>query len=213
MVSTFAGSIFGDVDGMGTAAQLTYPRALTSDQLGNLYVTESASGVHKIRKITPNGMVSTLAGSTEGDADGVGSVAHFEDPRGITVDNQGNLYVADNGNDRIRKITPSGMVSTFAGSSYGDTDGMGTAAQFNQPTGITIDNYGNLYVADNNNEKIRKIVPSGMVITIAGSTRGYTDGTGVNAQFYKPYSIIVDSQANLFVSDSENHKIRKITQE
>jgi len=210
VVSTLAGSgASGFADGTGTAAQFHTPAAVAVDAQGNVYVADL--GNHKIRKITPSGVVSTFAGSTVGFADGTGASAQFNSPEGIAVDTQGNLYISDNGNYKIRKITPSGVVSTLAGSTVGFADGIGTAAQFDFPTGITVDAQGNVYVSDSNNNKIRKITPSGVVSTFAGSTAGFANGTGTSAKFSSPYGLTMDAQGNLYVGDGTNYKIRKIT--
>ena len=156
--------------------------------------------------------VSTFAGSSWGYADGQGTAAQLSSPNGLTIDSVGNFYVADTFNNRIRKITPSGLVSTFAGSSAGFLDGQGTAAQFYRPSGVAIDSSGNLYVADTFNNRIRKITSSGLVSTFAGSgTAAYLDGQGTAAQFYRPSGVAVDSGDNVYVADRVNHKIRKIT--
>ncbi|MDA8931583.1 thrombospondin type 3 repeat-containing protein, partial [Flavobacteriaceae bacterium] len=210
-VSTFAGSTQGFADGTGTDAQFNHPTVPVLDAFGNIYVPEFYNS--KIRKITPEGVVTTFAGSTGGFADGTGTDAKFATPVGITIDTSGNLYVADKGNHKIRKITPEGVVTTFVGSTSGFADGTGTDAQFNEPYGITIDTSGNLYVADMGNNKIRKITPEGVVTTFAGSTLGYLDGTGTDAQFNNPFDITIDVSGNLYVTDRYNHKIRKITPE
>ncbi|TYB79952.1 hypothetical protein ES674_08525 [Bizionia myxarmorum] len=207
-VSTFAGSTNGFADGTGIDAQFDSPRGITIDNAGNFYIADTEN--HKIRKINPNGTVSTIAGSIEGDADGTGTNAQFNAPEGIAIDSQGNLYIADRDNNKIRKITPNGAVTTLAGNTAGYADGTGADAQFYGPTGITVDNQDNLYVADNRNNKIRKVTQNGMVSTVAGSNPGDTDGTGTNAQFYGPQEITADSQGNLYIADSGNHKIRKI---
>jgi hypothetical protein len=212
-VTTFAGlGLAGSTDGTGTAARFNGPRGLAFDGSGNLFVADTNN--HKIRKITPAGVVSTFAGSgSQGNTDGTGTAASFRFPRGIAIDSSDNLYVVDVGNHTVRKITPAGVVTTFAGSgSSGSTDGTGTAASFNAPNEITIDSSGNLFVADTNNNKIRKITPAGVVTTVAGSSAaGYTDATGTAARFYRPFGITIDSSGNLFVADYNNHKIRKIT--
>ncbi|MFZ4106164.1 T9SS type A sorting domain-containing protein [Flavobacterium sp.] len=140
--------------------------------------------------------VSTLAGSTQGFADGTGTAAKFYSPYGVAVDGLGNIYVADRLNHKIRKITPSGVVTTFAGSTQGDADGTGTSAQFNSPYAIESDNSGNLYVADSNNSKIRKITPSGVVTTFA---------TGI----IFPLGVAVDVSGNVYVT-SNGSQIMKI---
>lgn len=210
IVTTLAGSgLSGFADGAGTEAEFNWPIGITVDVSNNVYVTEI--GNNRIRKITPAGVVSTLAGSTRGYEDGSGANAKFSEPRGITVDLQGTIYVADFGNDKIRKITPTGVVTTLAGSIRGFADGTGTTAQFNLPYGITVDSNGIIYVADMDNDRIRRVTPTGVVTTIAGSSRGYVDGNGVNAKFSQPRGITIDSLGNIFISDTSNQRIRKIT--
>ncbi|VDB00779.1 hypothetical protein S1OALGB6SA_1869, partial [Olavius algarvensis spirochete endosymbiont] len=154
------------------------------DSSGNVYVADTYN--HRIRKITPKGVVSTLAGSGRGGrgfADGTGTDAQFFFPSNVAVDPEGNVYVADASNHRIRKITPKGVVSTIAGDGTpGYTDGTGTVARFNLPYDVTVDSSGNAYVTDFSNHRIRKFTPMGMVTTFAGSTEGFADGTGTEAQ-------------------------------
>lgn len=164
--------------------------------------------------LSPAQTVSTLAGSgSSGSADGTGILASFNNPGGIAVDASGNVYVADQSNHKIRKITAAGVVTTFAGSGTpGNLDGTGTAASFNVPSGITIDATGNLYVADYYGHTIRMITAAGVVTTFAGSgTAGNTDGTGIAASFNHPADIAIDATGNLYVSDMYNNTIRKIT--
>jgi sugar lactone lactonase YvrE len=160
-------------------------------------------------------VVTTIAGNgTAGWADGAGIAAQFKDPYGITV-YAGNLYVADGHNNRIRKIDATGNVTTIAGDgNMGWADGLGTAAKFNVPTEIAV-YAGNLYVADSDNYRIRKIVETSpgtfTVSTIAGSTQGYADGFGTAAQFNRPQGITVGAGGNLYVSDTDNNRIRKLS--
>ena len=212
-VSTLAGSgEFGFAEGTGTSAQFWGPYGVAVDASGNVYVADE--GNHRIRKITPTGTVSTLAGSgTAGFADGSGTDAQFYYPLGVALDASGNVYVADKVNHRIRKITPTGTVSTLAGSgTAGFADGGGTAAQFYSPYGVAVDASGNVYVADAVNHRIRKITSSGTVSTLAGSgTAGFADSDGTNAQFNNPFGVAVDASGNVYVADRLNHRIRKIT--
>ena len=219
IVSTFAGGEEGFADGQGSAARFRYPTGIAIDTAGNLYVADSRN--NRIRKITPKGEVSTLAGGEEGFADGQGSAARFYYPRDFAIDVAGNLYVADKGNNRIRKITPQGEVSTLAGGEkWGFADGQGSAARFNWPNDIAIDAAGNLYVADERNNRIRKITPEREVSTLAGSdsiggrgidNSGFVDGPGKSARFYQPLGIAIDAAGNLYVADSGNNRIRKVT--
>lgn len=210
VVTTLAGSgIQGDQNGSGGSARFRYPHGVAVDNSGNVYVADRDN--HLIRKITPSGVVSTLAGSTEGYQNGSGTSARFSEPRSVAVDSGGNVYVADYGNNRIRKISPGGDVTTLAGSTQGYANGTGEAAQFNMPRGIAVDNSGNVYVADRDNHVIRKITPSGVVTTVAGSTQGYQDGSGSTAQFNGPDGVAVDSSGNVYVADHDNNRIRKIS--
>ena len=217
VVTTLAGlaGTSGSTDGTGSAARFYLPAGLTVDGSGNIYVADTYN--HTIRKITSTGAVSTLAGQagSSGSADGSGSNALFNYPSGVAVDSSGDLYVADTNNFTIRKVTPAGAVSTVAGLAgiSGISDGAGSAARFSSPEGVTVDGSGNLYVADTDNHTIRKITPAGAVTTLAGlaGTSGGGDGSGSVAQFQYPSDLAVDSAGNLYVADTDNHTIRKIT--
>jgi hypothetical protein len=214
-LSLIAGDIggSGSVDAIGTNARFSGSEALTVDSIGNVYVADTAN--HAIRKITPAGVVTTLAGraGSSGYADGAGAAARFYLPNGIAVDTAGNVYVGDSGNNVVRQITAAGVVTTLAGSGVGTlADGTGTAASFSQPAGLVVDAMGNVFVADTVNHAIRKITPAGVVTTLAGGAGfGHVDATGAAARFHYPTGMAADSAGNLYVTDFGSHTIRKIT--
>jgi len=215
MVSTLAGHAgsAGSADGPAAIARFNHPDgiALTSD--GNFLVVDAANNT--LRKITPQGMVSTLAGlaGAKGSTDGPGPSARFNVPRGIAMGAKGFAYITDAGNNTIRVINPSGVVSTLAGQPgvAGSADGETTQSRFNVPAGIALDTEGNLYVADRDNDTIRKITSTGVVTTIGGlaGNAGSSDGAGANARFNKPEGPVVDTQGNIYVTDAGNNTIRK----
>jgi serine/threonine-protein kinase len=211
-VTTLAGSGTPSfADGLGTNAMFSYPFGVAVDSSGNVYVADS--GNHRIRKVTSGGAVTTLAGTgTYGFADGPGASAMFRNPSSVAVDSSGNVYVADSGNNQIRKITSAGVVSTLAGSGTASyADGSSTSAMFSNPNGVAVDASGNVYVADTSNQRIRKITSSGVVSTLAGSgNANFTDGLGTIAQFYNPYGVTVDVSGTVYVADYGNARIRKI---
>jgi Matrixin/Immunoglobulin domain/NHL repeat len=215
-VTTIAGmaNIRGNADGTGSAASFSSPTGIAALG-GTLYVADAMNDT--IRMVTTAGVVTTLAGSPgqTGDDDGTGSAARFNHPSGVAVDASGNVFVTDSTNNTIRKITPSGVVTTLAGLARiaGQEDGAGIDATFNNPTGIALDGSGNLYVADTGNSCIRKITPTGVVTTFAGlpTAAGLQDGPGTAALFNQPRALVIDSgSANLFVADTGNAAIRKI---
>jgi streptogramin lyase len=220
-VSTVAGSTAGSDDGPAATAKFNGPVGIAVDASGNVYVADSQN--HRIRKITPSGVVSTLAGSTSGYADGTGTAAQFKQPCDLVVAPDGQIYVLEFENHKIRKVDPeTGEVTTFAGSTAGSDNGPAATAKFHYPYGIAVDTSGNLFVGDSGNHRIRMIPKSsgsyygqamtaGNVYTLAGSTVGYADNTGTAARFNGPRGIAVDDSGNLYVADAYNWRIRKIT--
>ena len=178
---------------------------------GTLYVADGGAS-NRIRKLSPQGLVTTLAGGTEGYADGAGVGAAFDTPSGLAIDDAGNLYVADTGNNRIRKVTPDGQVSTVAGDgTAGYADGAAASARFNAPIGVAVARDGRIYVADTYNDRIRLITPDGQVTTLAGAGQpGYTDGAGARALFDTPCAVAVTPQGELLIADTGNDRLRRI---
>lgn len=202
-VTTLAGGNgMGTTDGSGIVAKFSEPHDVAVDSGGNVYVTDYMN--HTVRKITPAGVVSTLAGSAgnSGFVNGTGTAARFMSLQGITVDSAGNVYVVDAGNRAIRKITSDGTVTTFAG---------GSAELLAAPRGVAVDSAGNLYVADSN--AVKKVTAAGVISTYAGSsgTTGTSDGTTTTAAFNSPWGVAVDSVGNVYVGDTLNNTVRKIT--
>lgn len=212
LVSTYAGvpRVSGSANGADSAASFNKPFGVAIDGSGNLYVADA--GNNKIRMISPMGIVSTFAGTGIAGAGNGPDTATFNSPLGVAVDVSGNVYVADYGNDLIRKISPAGVVSTLAGSgATGADNGAGALATFNLPESVAVDAAGNVFVADNGNDLIRKITPNGTVSTLAGNgTAGSANGTGTAASFNSPFGIAVDGAGNVYVADAGNNQIRKI---
>jgi len=205
----------GSADGPASTARLSGPGGVTFDSAGNLYIADCSN--YTVRKLTVStGIVSTLAGSAgnRGTTDGTGSGARFYDPQNIAIDAVGNLYVADGAGNTIRKISPTGVVTTLAGSPgvAGSANGVGSAAKFDFLVGIAVDGAGNVYVADFNNNKVRKVTPGGTVTTLAGAgSAGSADGPGSVASFKSPSGVAVDAAGNVYVADTGNSTIRMIT--
>ena len=199
-VNTLAGSeAFGLKNGADTTAQFQDAFGVATDAAGNIYVADS--GNNSIRMITPAGVVTTIAGNgTVGMVNGMGQAARFNYPHGLVVDAAGNIYVVDAGNNRIRKISTAGEVSTLAGNgTAGYADGAGKDAEFDFPADIAIDPAGNLYVSDGNNKRIRKITPTGEVSSLG------------DAIFSFPEGVAIDATGNLYVTDAGSGQIRKVS--
>jgi len=216
--AVFAGSpgALGSVDGNGTAALFRTPNGLAIDASGNIYVADTGNST--IRKITPAGVVSTLAGAatSTGSIDGIGAAAHFSLPQDLCIDASGALFVADSSNHTIRQISALGEVTTLAGSpgAQGTADGTESVARFNTPSGIAIGSLSLLYVADTNSNTVRVVNSATKVVsTLAGTygVTGATDGTGLAATFNGLTGTAVDSTGTIYVADTANSIIRKIT--
>ena len=206
----------GSNDGTAATARYLFPSAVAADAAGNVYVADFDN--HTIRKLTPGGVVSTLAGIAgfSGEADGIGTAARFNGPLGIAVDLNGTVYVADSLNHTIRRISAEGVVTTLAGTALqsGATDAAGALARFNIPVGIAFDrSSGTLLVSDALNSTVRRVTAAGVVTTVAGAAgqQGSANGTGAAARFNFPFGIAVDGSGNIFVADMFNNLVRRIT--
>jgi hypothetical protein len=225
------------VNGTGAAASFAGLNGVAVDTAGNLYVSDATN--NNVRKITSAGVVTTLASvslaygvavdaagfvystgytnnqikkiTAAGVVTTLASGGDLNLPVGLAVDAAGNVYAAGHVSHKVHKVTPAGVLTTFAGSTQGYLDGTGTAAKLNTPRGVGVDAAGNVYVADTDNHRIRKITSEGVVTTLAGSTIGYSNGTGAAAQFSAPYATAADAAGNVYVADSGNHRIRKIS--
>ena len=217
VVTLLAGAqgIPGSADGQGSAARFRNPGGLALDPTGNLLVADT--GNHTLRRIAPDGTVTTVAGSAgqPGALDAAGTLARFNAPYGLALDGSGGVYIADTQNHTIRFMAANGVVSTLAGSAglSGSTDANGSSARFDQPNGLALASNGTLYVADYGNSCLRAIATNGQVSTLAGlaGTPAYVDGTGSAARFNLPVGIALDASGNLWVADTHNHAVRRVT--
>jgi streptogramin lyase len=212
-VTTIAGAGYpGIEDGPARSASFSDPYGVAVDRRGAVYVADGGES-NRIRRINADGKVETIAGSTEGFADGDALRAQFNTPSGIAIDRKGNIIVADTSNNRIRKISADGKVTTLAGSGLaGYKDGPASEAQFDGPIGIAVDKQDSVFVADAYNDRIRKISADGMVTTVAGTnSQGSNDGNAASASFDTPCGVAVDSKGNIFVADTGNSAVRRIT--
>ena len=219
-ISTVAGSGFFSYSGDGgqaAAAQLNGPRAVAADAQGNFYIADTANSV--VREISSTGKISTIAGKAQsgfGGDNGAATSAALNAPHGIVLDSSQNIYIADTGNSRIRKVT-GGVISTLAGGStpgYGGDGGQAASAQLNSPTGMALDSNNNLYIADTDNNAIRMVTPAGIITTVAGNgQQGYSGdgGPAIHALLNYPQGVAVDSAGNLYIADTLNNAVRMVS--
>ena len=200
-------------------AELNSPHAVATDAAGNVYIADTANNV--VRKVASNGTVSTLAGNGtlgNGGDGGAATSAQLNGPQGVAVDSSGNVYIADSGNSRVRKVTAAGTIGAYAGTGaagFGGDDGAAASAQLNSPTGVAVDSAGNLYIADFENSVIRKVTAAGAISTIAGvgPNEGYSGdgGPATKALLNFPESVAVDSAGNVYIADQMNCRVRMVT--
>ena len=221
-ITTVAGTGVGGFSGDGVPAassQLYFPRVVVADASGNLYIADSAN--HRIRKVSAGGIITTVAGTGSWGYSGDGgpaTSARLNYPYSVATDGAGNLYIADSGNSCVRKVSPGGIITTVAGIDgywgYSGDGGPATSAQLNQPAGLAVDGSGNLYIADEDNNRIRKVSSGGIITTVAGTGVGGFSGDGgsaTSAQLSGPFSATVDGSGNLYIADMKNHRIRKVS--
>jgi trimeric autotransporter adhesin len=208
---------FSGDNGPALSAQFNYIQGVAADSAGNVFVTDSKN--NRVRKVTPGGVVTTVAGTggwgSRGDG-GPAVSAQLNDARGLAVDQSGNLFIADAGNNEIRMVTPAGIITTVAGNGTGGfsgDNGPATSAQLNQPVAVAVDAAGDLFIADQHNNRIRMVTSTGIITTLTGSTAGYSGdgGPAGSAQISNPAGIDVDRAGNVFIADAGNNRIRMVT--
>ena len=221
IITTYAGNGTADFSGDGgpaTKAQLNRPFSVAADLASNLYIADTVN--ERIRKITVTGEISTLAGNGiagfSGDG-GPAAAAQLSDPVAVAVDSAGNLFIADVGNHRIRKVSPAGIISTVAGDGIAGFRGDGgpaAFAQLNSPNSVAVDSAGNVFISDYANYRVRRITAEGVISTVAGNgTQGFSgDGAPATAaQLNETAGVAIDNAGNLYVADTANYRIRKVT--
>ena len=219
-ITTFAGSRvdgYGGDGGPASQARLSWPVGVATDSRGNVYIADW--GNHRLRRVDPAGTITTVAGTGErgyGGDGGPASQARLSSPGGVATDSRGSIYIADWGNNRVRKVDPAGTITTFAGSrvdGYGGDGGPASQARLSRPGGVATDSRGNVYIADGGNHRVRKVDPAGTITTVAGTgERGYggDGGPASQARLSSPGGVATDSRGNVYIADGGNHRVRKV---
>lgn len=220
LISTIAGTGVANYSGDGgpaASARLNAPGGVAVDAAGNLYIADTHN--QRIRKVTTDGVITTVAGTGvvgySGD-EGPATSAQLNTPNGLSIDAEGNLYIADTYNNTIRKVATDGVITTVAGTGgfgYSGDGGQATSAQLKSPNGVAVDAAGNLYITDSTNHRIRKVTPDGIITTVAGTgVAGYSgdEGPAISAQLSAPRGVAIDVAGNLYIADINNQRIRKV---
>jgi sugar lactone lactonase YvrE len=218
-ITTFAGTAsrgFAGDGGPATKAQLSSPSGVAVDGRGDVYIADG--GNFRVREVTPNGTISTVAGNGKSgfSGDGGRATAAGVNPIAVAVDANGNLYISDYANNRVRKVDTAGIIATVAGNGrpgFSGDGGRATSARLNDPRGLAVDSHGNLYIADSRNNRVRKVTPAGKITTVAGKSRApFTDdyGPATSARLQTPTGVAVDAQGNLYIADVRNNRVRKV---
>ena len=217
-ITTFAGTGIAGFSGDGgpaTAAQLSGPAGVAVDGKGNVYISDGS----RVRKVSPGGTITTIAGTGKAGFSGDGGPATSAQisPLGIAVDGKGSVYIADQNNLRIRKVSPGGTISTIAGTGRAGSSGDGgpaTSARLSYPAWVAVDAKGSVYITDEEHSRVRRVSPGGTITTIAGRGRkGYSGdgGPATSARLYYPAGVAVDGQGNLYIADKYNQRVRKVS--
>jgi sugar lactone lactonase YvrE len=221
VITTMAGTGrpgYGGDGGPATAAHLHFPYGVAVDSAGTLYIAEF--GNHRVRQVTRDGVITTMAGTGSagyGGDGGPATAAHLNRPCGVAVDDAGTLYITEWHHHRVRRVTPDGVITTVAGtgnSGYSGDGGPASSAHLNTPSGVAVDDAGTLYITDDFNHRIRQVTRDGMITTVAGTGsagHGGDNGPAVAAQLNNPVGVAVDSARNLYISERDSHRIRKVT--
>ncbi len=222
VITTVAGAGRGGAVGEflpAISARLFAPASVALDAAGNLWIADALAS--RVRRVSPSGLIATAAGTGQAgyNGDGPATVTQLNLPAGVLADSAGNVYIADTNNHRVRKLTPDGALITVAGRGirgYGGDGGPAVDALLDSPCGLALDGEGNLYIADRMNHAIRKVTPAGLITTVAGTGlpgAGGDGGPATQARLNHPLGVAVDRQGNLYIADTDNHRVRKVNPE